>query len=81
MDLVQSLSSSDLLQKLKQKGVRSPDISRALGIKIDCGKKGLGTAYDIYFACDLVFQLEKSWPLTETLKFLLRLLECPYFVQ
>ena len=31
VDLVQSLSSSDLLQKLKQKGVRSPDVSRALG--------------------------------------------------
>lgn len=32
IDLVNSMSSSDLLQKLKQKVIRSPEISRALGI-------------------------------------------------
>lgn len=29
--LVKSLSASDLLQKLKLRGIRSPDVSRALG--------------------------------------------------
>ena len=32
INLVKSLSSSDLLQRLKLKGVRSPEVSRALGI-------------------------------------------------
>ena len=29
--LVKSLSASDLLQELKLRGIRSPDVSRALG--------------------------------------------------
>ena len=31
IDHVESLSSSDLLTRLKSKGVRSPDLSKALG--------------------------------------------------
>ena len=45
VDLVHGLSASELLLGLKSKGVRSPDVSRALGgwREVGCGKgKGGG---------------------------------------